>query len=543
MLTAIADRVVLLWGWRRLALAFGAGLVSALAQAPYHLFPLLWLTFPLLVWLIDGATAPAGRRGPRRLVPAFAVGWWFGFGYFLAGLWWIGAAFLVEAKDFGWLMPFAVVLLPAGLALFFGLGVAAARALWSDDAGRILLLAGSLGLTEFLRGHILTGFPWNALGYGLAANTVQMQATALVGVEGLSALVVLIFAAPAALVTSGKGGRRIGIGVFSLALAVYVGILAYGAIRLATVHPGHDDEVRLRIVQPDIPQKEKWKPENREKILKTYLDLSDRATSPDRLGVVSITHLIWPEAALPFLLRRNPEALAAIARLLPPGTTLITGATRAEPKAPGETHTRFFNSIYVIGHDGTILTAYDKVHLVPFGEYLPFQAFLESIGLEQLTRIKGGFQAGYRRPPLDIPGAPPADPLICYEIIFPGEMGTGGGGRPQWLLNVTNDAWYGDTPGPYQHFQQARVRAVEQGLPLVRAANTGVSAVVDSLGRVESRLGLGISGVIDATLPRAMRPTVYARYGNPIVVAIILGLFGLFGAIRVKHVLRFVNPE
>ena len=542
MLTSLADRVVLLWGWRRLAVAFLAGAVSVLALAPFHAFPVLWLTFPVLVWLLDGAVARPGAGWLGRLRPGFAVGWWFGFGYFLAGLWWIGAAFLVEAEDFGWLLPVAVTVLPAGLALFFGLATAIARRVWSDDAGRILVLAAALGLTEWLRGHVLSGFPWNALGYGLATNTVQMQAASLVGVEGLSALAVLIFAAPAALVASGRWEKRIGYGVFALAATLYVAIVAFGAVRLATVHPGHDDTVRLRLVQPDIPQTEKWLPENRAKILKTYLDLSDRATSPDRLGVVSVTHLIWPEAALPFLLRESPQALAAIAALLPPGTTLITGATRADPRGPGETRRRFFNSIYVIDDEGIIIEAYDKVHLVPFGEYLPFQATLEAIGLEQLTRIKGGFEAGHQRPALTIPGAPDANPLICYEAIFPDEMTTAGG-APQWLLNVTNDAWYGDTPGPYQHLQQARVRAIEQGMPLVRAANTGISVVADSLGRIESRLDLGAAGVIDATLPRATRPTLYRLYGNFSFVAIILGLLGGAAAIRVKHVKTFVNLE
>ncbi|PLX38090.1 MAG: apolipoprotein N-acyltransferase [Hyphomicrobiales bacterium] len=538
MLTAVADRIVLLWGWRRFATAFFAGAVSALAQAPFHAFPLLWLTFPLLVWLIDGATVANASGRLRRVRPGFAIGWWFGFGYFLAGLWWIGGAFLVEAEDFGWMLPFAIVLLPAGLALFYGLATGFARLFWSDDASRILVLAAAFGAAEWLRGHILTGFPWNGLGYAFAANTLQMQAASLIGVEGLAVIAVLVFAAPAMLV----GGNRQRLARILLAAVVllYAGLLLYGGIRLATIEPGVNDTVRLRIVQPSIPQKEKWRPENRERILQTYLELSDRATSPDRLGVVSVTHIIWPEAALPFLLRETPQALAAIAALLPPGTTLVTGATRADPALPGEKRRRYYNSIYVVGHDGTILDAYDKVHLVPFGEYLPFQQTLESIGLQQLTRRRGGFEAGTERSALKIPGAPPADPLICYEIIFPSEVALGDG-DPQWMLNVTNDAWYGNTPGPYQHLHQARVRAVEQGVPVVRAANTGISAIIDPLGRVKARLALEISGVIDSELPRAIPATPYKNYGNLPLMVIILGLFLAAITIRVNNKKAFVN--
>jgi apolipoprotein N-acyltransferase len=233
------------------------------------------------------------------------------------------------------------------------------------------------------------------------------------------------------------------------------------------------------------------------------------------------THLIWPESAFPFFLSREPDALAQITRLLQSGTVLITGAVRAaEPANSAEP--AVYNSIYVIDHSGSIVSLYDKVHLVPFGEYLPFQRFLESLGLQQLTKQRGGFLAGDRRRLLTVPGAPLALPLICYEIIFPGDV-MPKGRRPDWIVNVTNDGWFGISSGPYQHFQQARVRAIEEGLPLARAANTGISAVVDPLGRIINSLPLGTEGVIDAPLPRPIGTPIYARVGD-VPAAMILAL-------------------
>jgi len=232
-----------------------------------------------------------------------------------------------------------------------------------------------------------------------------------------------------------------------------------------------------------------------------------------------VTHLIWPESAFPFFLAREPGALAQIARLLQGGTVLVTGAVRlAEPVRAADPAA--YNSIYVIDRTGTIVSIYDKVHLVPFGEYLPFQHALESLGLQQLTKQRGGFLAGDRRRLIAVPGAPLALPLICYEIIFPGDV-TAEGRRPGWIINVTNDAWFGISSGPYQHLQQARVRAIEEGLPLVRAANTGISAVVDPLGRIISSLPLGSEGVIDSPLPRPSGRTIYGSVGDAPVAMIV----------------------
>ena len=383
----LAQPVILAWGWRRAALAFGAGAVSALAMAPVNLWPVLFLTFPPLVWLIDGAAA--GRSGSAG--PAFVAGWWFGFGYFLAGLYWIGYAFLVDARTFGWLLPVAVTVLPAGLAVFTGFGVALARLLWTPGPLRILTLAAALTTSEWLRGHVLTGFPWNAFGYALTTPLALAQSAAVFGIWGLTFIAVAVFASPAVLADDRKRWRFLPVIGAVCLLAV---LAVFGAIRLALAPTEMVDGVRLRIMQPNVQQDEKFNYSAKNEVMRRYLDLSQGAASGAPLD--GITHLIWPESAFPFFLTREPEALAAIAKVLPSTTVLITGAARLAESVPGVRGVHAYNSIYVIDHNGSILSIYDKLHLVPFGEYLPFQSFLESLGLMQLTKMPGGFRP--RRP-------------------------------------------------------------------------------------------------------------------------------------------------
>jgi apolipoprotein N-acyltransferase len=512
---SFANAIIVLWGWRRLSVAVLAGAVSAFAFAPFYAFPLLWITVPVLVWLLDGAEADEGAGIAARLLPAAVVGWAFGFGFFVGGLWWIGAAFLVDAERFAWLMPLAVLALPAALACFWALGAALARAFWPDGWGRIVVLAVAMSIAEWMRGHLFTGFPWNAFGYALTPAPLMMQSAALVGLWGLTLVAFLVFAAPAVLADDRRAGRTALPVAAAIVLLAHVG---YGAGRL----PGDADavvaDVALRIVQPAIPQDERWQPGRADDAVARYLDLS--GGTPDRLA--GVTMLVWPESAFPFLLTERPSALAAIAGLLPPGTTLVTGAARADRSDDGASPP-VYNSVYVVDAAGEIADAYDKVHLVPFGEYLPFRPFFDAIGIRQMIALPGGFAPGLRLRSLSAPGVPPFGPLICYEIIFPGDV-VEPAHRPGWLLNLTNDAWYGRTPGPYQHFLQARVRAVEEGVPLVRAANSGISAIVDAHGRVVGRLGLGLAGALDGPLPAALPPTPYARYGDLIYVVMVLGL-------------------
>jgi len=531
-----ANWVAQLTGAKRAALAASAGALSVLAFAPVHGWPVLFVSFGLLVWLLDGCHARHAELRPR-LQCAGLAGFWFGFGYFLTGLYWIAEAFLVEPWRHGWLIPFVMTLLPGGMALFFAAAAALAMLLWRPGAARVFALAIAFGLAEFARGHVLTGLPWNLIGYGLAATAATMQLAAVLGVYALSLLAVLLFASPLAIFAPEGSGlaQRKGAGLLALVLllAFLLGIV-WGERRLA----GDDlatTGVRLRIVQADVDQANKWRPENSAEIFNDYLDLTKSGGGSPGLNGIGL--VIWPETAVPFLLAESSDALLAIGDLLPEGTTLLVGAVRLgeERDAQGRlTSRRIYNSLLVIDDKAQILGTYDKIHLVPFGEYLPFQDFMERLGIMQLTGVHGGFSPGSRPRLLSIPGAPPASPLICYEIIFPDDV-TDKETRPGWLLNVTNDAWFGTSAGPHQHFHQAELRAVEQGLPVVRAANTGISAIIDPYGRVVAELGLGKEGVVDGLLPQALPPTPFARWGRLIEGLVLALAIAGWLALRVRR--------
>jgi apolipoprotein N-acyltransferase len=516
---SLADPVILASGWQRVLIAFLAGAASTLALAPVNFWPAMFVTFPPLVWLIEGVKA-TGWRGART---AFSIGWWFGFGYLLAGLYWIGSAFLVDAKTFAWLLPFAVTALPAGMAVYIGAGCVAAWSLRAPGPWRVLMLAAALSATEWLRGHLFSGFPWNTFGYALTSPLSLAESVSIFGIWGLTFIAVTVFAMPAVL----SDGIRRGLVAVALAGCVLAALAAYGEWRLAANPTAMADGVHLRIMQPNIPQDDRFSYGARTPIMNRYVALSQGVGMAGRLdaaiGLRGVTHLIWPESAFPFFLTREPDALAAIAGMLPPETVLITGAARPAQPVPDRLERHAYNSVYVIDHGGSILASYDKLHLVPFGEYLPFEQWLERTGLTQLTSIPGGFLPGGQRRRMAIPGAPDMLPLVCYEAIFPGEA-VPEGERPGWLLNLTNDAWFGVSAGPYQHFQQARVRAIEEGLPLIRAANSGISAVIDPVGRVVSSLPLGQDGLLDSALPKPVEATIYARTGDVLFMVTVVGL-------------------
>jgi len=507
-LRAVGLAIILSWGWKRAAIALVAGALSSLAMAPFNAWPVLFLTFPVMVWLIDGA----GGGRMHGLPAAAMAGWWFGLGYFVPGLYWIGYAFLVDAPTFAWLMPFAVLGLPAYLALFPAFGFGLARLIWSKDGSRVIALAASLTASEWLRGHVLTGFPWNAFGYALTNPLALAQVASLIGLWGLTFLSVAIFASPAVLIDGNSRGRRPWVAP-AMALLVLIAMGIFGAVRLGLQPTTTVANVKLRIMQPNLQQDVRFNYAAKAEVMRKYLTLSDRASGPQSTGVRDASILIWPESAFPFFLTREADAMAQIDDLLPKGTILITGSVRAPDLPPGTRITRAYNSIYAIDHDGSVLSIYDKLHLVPFGEFLPFQDWMEKLGFAQLTKVQGGFIPGTGRRAMEIPNAPRALPLICYEAIFPDEVAARGD-RPGWIINLTNDGWFGISTGPYQHLQQARLRAIEQGLPVVRAANTGISAVIDPIGRIVARLGLGVEGVLDSSLPAAIAPTVYARSGD-----------------------------
>lgn len=487
----LAGRIMLLWGVRRWALAFAAGALAVIALPPFDFFAVLFVSFPVLVWLLDGASGTGSGGLLQRIGPAFGVGWWFGFGYFVAGMWWLGNALLIEAEAFAWALPLAVLGLPAVLALFYGFATALARLLWSDGLGRICALALGFGLAEWLRSFVLTGFPWNAIGYGAMPVPMLMQSAALVGLFGMSALAVFVFSSPALIAT-----RRDAVPGLAIAVCLVLAHAGYGLWRLSLPQPEADRSAVIRVVQPSVDQSVKWDDSERDRIFERLIDLTTRPAQE-----TPPTHIVWPETSVPYLLTSAPAALARIGEALAPGQTLITGAVRREAAGPGQP-ARYYNSIYVIDSDGQIIAAADKRRLVPFGEYLPMAGLLEDLGLGTIAQTPGSFTAGSRRIAVPVPGDLRFLPLICYEAIFPHELVVEGP-PPDFMVNVTNDAWFGATPGPYQHFRQAQLRAVETGLPLVRSGNNGVSVVTDGYGRILNGMSLNTIGYIDVLLPKS----------------------------------------
>jgi apolipoprotein N-acyltransferase len=527
LLDRLVDRVLLVDGWRRALLTFVAGALGTLALPPFNFPAAGFVAFPLMVWLIDGASVDPSRPLLRRLLPVFGTGWLFGFGYFVAGLWWLGAAMLVDAAEFALFIPLAVLGLPAILAVYYGLAAMLARLLWSDSAFRIFSLAAAFGLVEYLRAFLFTGFPWNEIGVMAAPVPLLMQTSSLVGIHGLTLLAVIVFSAPAVFVD--RRGRSATLAVAATLLVFHVG---FGAWRLATHPTEFVEAVNVRVVQPNIDQTVKWEDSLAETIFDRHIRLTETRADPAEIVGAAVarpsaadastadapqtrTLVVWPESAFPFLLTERPDAIARIADTLRPGETLIAGAARLE--GSNDVGSRVYNSVYVINDNGEIVDARDKVHLVPFGEYLPFQEFFEGLGISQLADMPGGFSAGTVRSRVPLEGAPSFLPLICYEIIFPGEIEAGSPQtRPGFLVNDTNDAWYGRTPGPYQHLRLAELTSVAFGLPLVRSANTGISVVNDAYGRQIGGLALGSTGTVEVALPAAGEPTLYALFPNGI---------------------------
>ncbi|WP_377297555.1 apolipoprotein N-acyltransferase [Rhizobium sp. SGZ-381] len=493
-----AGSVMLLWGWRRAGLAILAGAVAALSMPPVSFVASLFVSFTLLVWLMDGtATVPeAGRLG--RFRAAFSLGWLFGFGYFVAGLWWLGNALLVDADEFAWALPLAIFGLPAVLAVFYGCATLIASLLWSDGFGRLAALSVGFALAEWLRSFLFTGFPWNAIGYGMMPVPVMMQSAQAIGIFGVTLLAVFVAGAPALIAT--RKGAAGGLVIAAALIAAHVG---YGVYRMHVVAaiPSSQPPLSVRIVQPVIDQARKMDNTDRLAVFEEHLALS---ALPPKPGARRPDVIVWPETSVPFILTQNPGALTRIAGMLQDGQVLLAGVVRAEEAAPGEP-TRYYNSVYAIDSQGEIIAASDKVHLTPFGEYLPFQSFWDRLGISNIVEMPGGFTAGASRSLITLPSGQSFYPLICYEAIFPGEIGAEVA-RASALLNITNDAWFGNTPGPYQHFLQARLRAVETGLPLIRGANNGISAIINATGEVGNALDFDQKGVIDSTLSGASVP-------------------------------------
>ncbi len=522
-LRRIACAVAAMRGWRRWLLAALLGAGAGFAMPPWYAFPLMVVGLVGLLWLIDGTRAPEVEEAdaaPPRQRPyrrSFGDGLLWGLGYFSVGSLWIIEAFSVPPADFVALGPPIVGGLAVVLAIFVGLSclswtwLVRRRPRLGQGWLRVLLFAVLVAAFEWLRGHVFTGYPWNPFGHVWAFAAVTLQPAAWFGVYGLSALTVALLALPAAL-SDGRWRAALIVGV--LLLLPFVA----AAPRVLLAEPSPSTGPMLRLVQPNIPQSEKWLWEMRDRHLAKMLDMST-AQRP-----AEVRHVIWPETAVPFLLAQSPDYLRAVATVAPPAGYLLVGAPRgamtvdeARIISPGSARPQW-NSLHAVDGKGFIRATYDKIHLVPLGEYLPLRHYYSFLAD---TIGRGSFEAGLERRTMRLPGLPPVGVIICYEAIFPAAV-VDPLDRPDWILNVTNDSWFGASSGPYQHMVSARLRAVEEGLPLVRVANTGISAMIDRFGRIEAQLGMEKTGVIDHNLPPPGPATPFARFGDWSFLALLL---------------------
>jgi apolipoprotein N-acyltransferase len=488
-------------GWRRASLGVIAGMFAALSMPPLNFWPLLFAAVPVALFMLEGI-----KR--RHRLQSFLLGWSFGFGYFIVAFHWIGFAFLIDPENYLWMMPFAVGGLAGAMAIYWGLAFACVTLSGLKRFRAALVFAASLALFEYLRGVLFTGFPWAAPGLAGDGMGAVAQTAALWGMPGLTVLILLWSAAwPFVFDRHSPRLHRL------TALAIIATLplcWAWGSYRLQNGQVPNVDGVTLRIVQPNISQSDKWRDENMRAIFVQLLDMSARAPQNGK----PVTHIIWPESAVPFLIDESDSSRAEVAQLLGGTRTLVTGALRREISIVGDTESdKVYNSVLTFDGLGNVVAHYDKWRLVPGGEFLPFEWLLEPLGFRKVVSVPGSFEAGAGPVSLAIPWVPPVGFSICYEAIFPDHF-IDPQNRPGWLINVTNDGWFGNSTGPYQHLAQARLRAIEQGLPMVRAANTGISAVIDPYGRTLSSLPLGQEGFLDSDLPQSLPPTFFASYGQ-----------------------------
>lgn len=473
-----------------------AGGALALALPPVHFIPVLFIAIPL--WLMLLERAPTPKR-------AFWMGWLFGFGYFIAGLYWIAAALLVDITRYWWVMPFAVGGLPFLMAFYWGLAALAWHYLPWRGWPKLLAFAVIFTLCEYLRGVLFTGFPWNYLGYVWTIFLPMLQSTALFGVVGLSFLTVLLALLPYAYITRQHGHHRQR-NVFSVIVVVCViGLVAWGCGRLSHAPKAMLKTPLVRIVQPNIAQEAKWSPEQQEQHRKKLWRLSKVTDGGLVPGLI-----VWPETAIALIDTLDVRVWQSeLYDNLHKDTLLATGTLETD-LAEGEDEPSYYNRLTVFNNQGEPLATYSKSHLVPFGEYLPLQKYWP---VTPLAVTAGAFTAGQGVETLVINEFPSFSGLVCYEVIFPDQV-VNAKNRPAFMVNVTNDGWYGRTSGPYQHLAITQTRAVEQGLPMVRAANTGISAMIDAQGRIVASLKLGEEGRIETPLPQTLPPTIFARYGT-----------------------------
>ncbi|MEO7222076.1 MAG: apolipoprotein N-acyltransferase [Devosia sp.] len=514
-MTRLAEWTMLAHGWRQFLLLLVLGAIAGTSVPPLFILPALFVTFPFWVWALDGAER---RHGLGRIFgPAFGIGFAFGWGYFIVAFHWLGAAFFVEGGVFLVIMPVAILALAALIALFWGLASALAHLCWSHSGWRIVTLAVFLAAAEYARGTFFSGFPFDLLGYAFSANVEMMQLTSVIGVYGLTLLAALLAMTPALIWPADERGMVARLVPFFLAIAAIAGQIGYGNYRLNATTVTLRDDLSVRLVQPIITEHSNWAAANPPEIISRLIEVSGDLSGKDIV--------VWPESVFPFFLSTYPDALSRIARMLPPETTLLTGAPR-EPEflSDDPTENPGYNSILAIDSDGEIIATYDKSHLVPFGEYLPLAPFWKLFGISQFVPGTNGWAPGDGRRLVSPPGLPAFIALICYEAIFSGDLGADPA-KAGFILNVSNDEWFDGSIGPAQHAHHALLRAVETGLPLLRATNSGVTFAADPLGRVTAQLAPYQTGFIDVVPANPIEPTIFARSGNwPFLIALAVGL-------------------
>ncbi|UXX83256.1 apolipoprotein N-acyltransferase [Roseovarius pelagicus] len=478
----------------RFAICAALGAVAGLGQAPFGLWP-------LTVLALAGIYGIFGQRW--RVSQAALIGLASGTGYFLVALAWMVEPFLVDAARHGWMAPFALILCALGFGLFWAAAFGLARWVARHSAtGNALAWIGTGVLAEWLRGTLFTGFPWAQTGH-VWIGTPMMHWAAIGGALLLCAI---SLGAGVALWHTLIGSSRVagGLGIAALSAAY-----AFGPRLTAPTETGLQAPV-VRLVQPNAAQRDKWNPDKMQGFFDRQVSYTGAATPPDLV--------VWPETSVPVLLNNATETLGYIADAAR-GAPVVLGFQRRDGL-------QYYNTAVLLGADGTVTAQYDKHHLVPFGEYMPLGDLLAKVGIHGLaSKHGGGFSAGPGPTLIEVPGVGEALPLICYEGIFARNV-SGVAGRPDFLLMITNDAWFGRVSGPYQHLAQAQLRSVEQGLPMVRAANTGISAVIDPRGQIMAQIALGQAGWIDAPLPRAAPPTPYALLGDWLVLTAMVLMVG-----------------
>ncbi len=517
-----ADEALTRW-WVRYGVALMAGLLASLSVAPVHGWPVLLVSLSVLVFLVD-----ATRHATRPVMDGALIGWLFGVGLCLPAYTWVANPFYVEAEKYAFLAPVAMFGMAALMALFVCFSIAVATRFWAHNWTRAVVLGAAWSAGELLRGYILTGFPWNLIVYSWTDQLAFVQLASVVGPYGLGLIFVVLCALPAVAIKPFADGTppsattpvldRQPVRVLGAVIGGFVFVFAFGVLRVPMATPVADpDRTIVRVINPNVEQRLKFLPNGETRLFEQAVGLGQTAADS------SVDIIVWPEATTSFDLSSSPVAMQYIGDMLGEDQVLLAGSSRVvfDPVD----RRRFHNSLQVYDTNGALKDIYDKSHLVPFGEYVPIKWFFNTIGFEQLTRARGALTPGEGLRTLALEGAPSFSPLICYEAIFPGHVV--GDRRPDFLLNVSDDSWFGKAWGPRQHFVSARMRTIEEGLPMVRSANQGVTAVIDPYGRIVRKLEPDEEGGITEAVPRPLSPTLYAMLGDWMSLLVLLAAGGL----------------